>query len=835
MILATAGTVLIGGALLALAGLAVAGAWPGRRDAMERLARRAGEAAVGILGLALALLLLALLRDRFEIAYVAAHSSRALPAWLRVAALWGGQEGSLLLWAFLQALLALLVYRRWRRTGDPLDRWATVILAIVAAGYTAILLFFANPFAPSATVPEDGLGLNPLLRHLGMVVHPPALIAGYVAMAAPYAYAVAGLITRRFGEWTAHARRWTLGAWALLGLGLLLGARWAYDVLGWGGYWGWDPVENAGLLPWLTATGLLHGSAMQDRDGTFRGWNLGLAVSSFLLVIVGTYATRSGVIQSVHAFSRSNLGGPYLAALAIAAAAPAALLAVRWREWRADAGAPRAASWREFTFLLTVVLLVTLTGSILVGSLLPTITEALSGQRLEAGPDWFDRVTGPQFGLLVALLGVCPLLARSARLVRRHGTVALVTAVALPAIMYAGGMRGWLGLLGVAAAGLALGAVAAEYLGDALRRARRRGESVPVALWRLPGSGRRRYGGSLVHLGVILLALGVIGTRGYAREELRTLERGVPQDWGAYRLVYEGPTADRGADAIIQRASIGVYRDAAYVTTLTPEIRLYAAAGGAQVVSQPAVHSAPREDVYLALASVSADGGQATLRLVRNPLASFLWVGGLLLLAGGMVAVWPDARAAHAVAQDRPRRRTAHAAAGAGTLALVGVVLVLWARPLEALAGGGRPALGRPAPEVRLTLLDGTRASLADYAGRVVVLHFGATWCTTCADEYPDLARAHAEQGEDGAAFLGVYYDDSPEAVEREARERAIPYPVGPDASGNPTARAYGVRAVPETFVIDPAGALSYVHVGPISAEWLADEVAWAAGRGGGR
>ena len=570
----TLGTTLIGLGLLAALASAALG---GRRG---RVAGRAAQAAAAALGLALAALLGALLADRFEIAYVAAHASRALPWWMRIAALWAGQEGSLLLWAGLQAGLALLVHRRAERSGEPLDRWAATVLSLVAAFYTAILLTLANPFLAGDPGAVDGRGLNPLLRHAGMIVHPPALLAGYVAMAAPYAYAVAALVTGRFDAWTARARRWTLVAWLLLGLGLLLGARWAYDVLGWGGYWGWDPVENAGLLPWLTATALLHGAVLQERGEGFRGWNLALGVASFLLVIVGTYATRSGAVQSVHAFARSNLGGPYLGGLAVAACAPVALLFARRRAWRETAPAPRPASWRELAYLLTVVLLVTLAGSILIGSALPTISEAFSGVRLEAGPAWFDRVTGPQFGALVALMGVCPLLARGARAARRRWALVLLGAAVLPAAAYAGGLRGTLALLGFAAAGLAIVATLAEYMGDAIVRARRTGERLPAALWRLGGAAPRRYGGYLVHFGVVLLALGVVGTRVYAEDERRTLARGVPQAWGGYDLVYEGPTADRARDGIAQRATFSVARDGRYVATLAPEIRLYPAPGG---------------------------------------------------------------------------------------------------------------------------------------------------------------------------------------------------------------------------------------------------------------
>ncbi|MBU0703427.1 MAG: cytochrome c biogenesis protein CcsA, partial [Chloroflexi bacterium] len=272
-------------------------------------------ATMGLLGLAFMALVAAFLDDQFQIQYVAGHSSRALPLYLKISAAWAGQEGSLLMWAFLQALFTALVVARPSDRTRPLLPWATVFLNLITAFFTGVTLFLSNPFIQTATIPMDGQGMNPLLRHPGMIFHPPAMYLGYVGLAVPFAFALAALITRQIEDWPAASRPWTLAAWLFLGLGLLLGMRWAYDVLGWGGYWGWDPVENAGLLPWFTATALLHSAVMQEQRGGFRWWNLLLAVFSFALVLFGTFTTRSGLIQSVHAFARSNLGPYFLAAI----------------------------------------------------------------------------------------------------------------------------------------------------------------------------------------------------------------------------------------------------------------------------------------------------------------------------------------------------------------------------------------------------------------------------------------------------------------------------------------------------------------------------------------
>jgi cytochrome c-type biogenesis protein CcmF len=350
------------------------------------------------------ILLSAFLSDQFQIRYVAEHSNRALPLYWKVSAVWAGQEGSLLLWAFLQALFAALVGSRPSDQMRSLVPWATVFLSLITAFFTGVTLFLSSPFFELTTVPLDGQGLNPLLRHFGMVFHPPALYLGYVGLAVPFAFALAALATRQMKDWPAAVRRWTLAAWLFLGLGLFLGARWAYDVLGWGGYWAWDPVENAGLLPWFTATALLHSSVMQEQRRGFRVWNLLLAVLSFALVLFGTYATRSGVIQSVHAFARSNLGPYFLAAIGLTLTG-SLVFAINRRDVLTSSHTLDSLLSRDGMFFLTLFLFLVLTASVFIGSVLPTITEGLTGQRFEASPAWFDRVTGPQFAVLALVMG----------------------------------------------------------------------------------------------------------------------------------------------------------------------------------------------------------------------------------------------------------------------------------------------------------------------------------------------------------------------------------------------------------------------------------------------
>jgi len=322
------GSLLIGLSLV-VCGYGAFAAWWGIRRRDERWAHSAQHAVYAtavFLAAAFLTLLAAFLGNRFEIAYVARHSSTLIPVYLKASAVWAGQEGSLLLWCFLQALFTALATGRPSAQARPLVPWAAVFLNLITVFFVAVTLFLSNPFVTLASPPADGQGLNPLLRHPGMIFHPPALYVGYVGLAIPFAFALAALVTRQIEEWTAALRSWVLIAWLGLGLGLLLGMRWAYDVLGWGGYWGWDPVENAGLLPWLTATALLHGAVMQDEQRGFHVWNILLAIASFTLVLFGTFATRSGMIQSVHAYAVSHLGGYFLTAIAITLIGSLALL-----------------------------------------------------------------------------------------------------------------------------------------------------------------------------------------------------------------------------------------------------------------------------------------------------------------------------------------------------------------------------------------------------------------------------------------------------------------------------------------------------------------------------
>ncbi|MBN1954355.1 MAG: cytochrome c biogenesis protein CcsA [Anaerolineae bacterium] len=828
--LAEIGGILTGLSLAAAVYAAIAFFWAIQRDDPRWAAsgRSSTYVAAGLLGFALLFLLAAFLTDQFQVSYVALHSNRDLPTYLKVSAVWAGQEGSLLLWAFLQALFAALVVARPSEHSRPLIPWTAVFLNVFTAFFAFVTLFLSNPFELLATAPADGLGLNPLLRHPGMVFHPPALYLGYVGLAIPFAFAMAALLTNRIEEWPSVARRWTLASWLFLGVGILLGARWAYDVLGWGGYWGWDPVENAGLMPWLTTTALLHGIAMQEQRDGFRRWNIALATLSFVLVLWGTFTTRSGWILSVHAFAESTLGAYYLAFMLLSLVGAAALMIYRHRSL-ADPNPSGALFSRNGMFFLAILLFLTFTATVFAGSLIPTITERLADYRQEAGPEWFDFRTAPQFAALILLLAICPLMGRAAGTLRRlggRGWPALLGAALFLLYAVLAGFTRWFSLLGFAVIGLAAGTTLAEFVRDTAARVRSRGEGPLRALWGLFARNRRKYGGYLVHVGVILTALGIVGTRMYSVEAQAVLSPGEPQDVAGYTLVFEDIRREAVGDHFDTLASFSVYRDGAYLANLQPRIAQYTD----QSVGVPALLTGLREDFYVVLSAYGQSG--VTVKVFVNPLASFLWLGGLVLLSGGAVAVWPAARAAHlpvAGARQRagPRRRTIGNVVGlaVGLLVLGAAGAAMWGPGHGVtMQRAGRPLPGQAAPDFTLDLLDDSTFALSESRGQVVVLNIWATWCPPCEEELPDLQAAWDAYRGQGVVFVGAAYQDQVTAVQQMAADFGITYPIGVDA-GDRVAMAYGITGVPETFVINPAGRVAYVHIGPVTAMELAQEL----------
>jgi len=837
--LADIGSILTGLALAVALYAAFATFWSMRKNDRRwaQSARNGAYATTALLGVAVLALLTAFVDDQFYIEYVAQNSSRDLSIYLKASAVWGGQDGSLLLWSFLQALFAALLIRRPSQRTEALVPWAMVFLNVITAFFVAVTLFLSNPFVRAATVPADGLGLNPLLRHPGMIFHPPAMYLGYVGLAVPFALALAALVTRRIDDWPAAARRWTLAAWLFLGVGLFLGMRWAYDVLGWGGYWGWDPVENAGLMPWLTATALLHGLVMQEQRRGFRWWNALLVIFSFVLVLFGTFTTRSGLIQSVHAFARSPLGFYFLGAIIVALVGSLALLFSR-RSLLTDEHPPEDLFSRQGMFILTLILFLTITGSVLVGSVLPTLT----GGTFEAPPEWFDRVTGPQFAALVLVMGFCPLLGRAIsalRLLKQRGIPTLVGGVLVVGLALLAGFTRPASLIGFAFVGLAGGTALGEIWRGADSRIRSKGENAIQAAWRMFGQSRRRYGGYLVHLGVILMAIGVIGTRFYPFETEVLLTPGQEVDVGGYRLAFEGLQQTMESDHASTAANLHVYRNGDYVRTLSPRIDNYI--NFHQTVAVPALKPGVREDLYLVLGGWSEGSSRVTIKVIVNSLASFLWLGGLVFMAGGAVALWPSSRAAISAHKTQQWWMWSIAGLAAGLLLLALAVWSMWgtgqgtaassqqsSQPSDqqtASPRAGRPRVGDPAPGFTLSLLNGETLSLDELRGQIAVVNFWATWCPPCEDELPAFQSVWEAYQDQGVMFVGLAIQPEEDDVRDMAAEFGLTYPLGLDPSGSIASGAYGITGVPETFVVDAEGKIAAVHVGPVTKDQLQQEL----------
>jgi len=651
-------------ALLTLYALGAALAGTRRNDG-ERLiesARRAAVAAFLLLTVASLIVVRALVAGDFSLHYAWEVSSRSMSPFLRVTALWGGQAGSLLFWSWLMGgFIAVVLAREWTEDRALLP-WVIVVTTGTLFFFEILVLFVSNPFvrlwenpatgevldklfAPAGWVlftAQDGQGLNPLLRHFGMIGHPPTTYLGFTGFVIPYAFAMAALITRKSASdsWIRFTRRWTLVAWAFLAVGLLLGGRWAYDVLGWGGYWGWDPVENAMLMPWLTATAFLHSVMIQERRGMLKVWNMVLIIVTYGLVIFGTFITRSGVIGSVHAFTKSALGPLFFVFIATTLIGSVYLL---WRAWDTLKSENEIDSIlsREGAFLLQNVLFLAVAFVTLWGTIFPMISELIVGDKITVGPPYFERVNMPLLLALVLLMGVAPLLAWRKQMVAKLGKaiwIPAALALGLTVLVAALGVRQPPALVGAWIISFSGLSTLLEYWRATRATQRAYGRGLPAALWQTVGRNRRRYGGYAVHLGIVLLALGVIGSKGYQQQAEAYLAPNQSMQAGAFTLKFEGLQQFMAPDdRQVTQATLGLYRGSQRLSTLTPHKDYFTASKQTSTIA--GVRSTLSEDVYVLLAGW--EGDNATFKVYVNPLVNWVWLGGILLTLGTLFAAWP--------------------------------------------------------------------------------------------------------------------------------------------------------------------------------------------------
>jgi cytochrome c-type biogenesis protein CcmF len=680
------------------AGASVYGAVSGRRQWVTS-GRRAIYCLAALCVAAFAILESAFLRSDFSYALVAEGSSTDTPTFYKVTAVWATQDGSLLLWATLLSLFASAVLFLTRRTLRDIAPWATAVLGLVAGFFLFLMVGWENPFDTLTPVPQEGAGLNPLLRHPAMMIHPPMLYTGYVGFSIPFAFAIGALVTRRTGaDWIRATRRFALIAWTFLGTGILLGALWSYSELGWGGYWAWDPVENASLMPWLVGTAFLHSMMVQEKRGMLKVWNVSLICATFTLALLGTFLVRSGILDSIHAFGASTIGVQMLVFIGCVVALSAGLILARLPDLRSSARLDSLLS-REAFFLLNNLVLVALCLVVLWGTFFPLISEALTGTESTVGPPWFNRIVTPLALVLVLLTGIGPVLAwrrvtprRLLRILAAPTALALLTVVVLLAFTAAG--ESVTSLVMFTFVAFVLAVVGQEFVRGGAARRVMTGEAWPRALARLVGRNRRRYGGFLVHAGIAVLFLGVAASSAFIEQRDVRLSPGESVRIDDYEVTYREATARLGGDgggtgAPISFGAVMDVRKGDESFTLRPSRNYYSTADpskGAisrffegEATSEVDVRWGLRRDLWLAVRpdlisleepiaradrQFSDSPGQvqafvirtlaelyredpppAAFRAIVSPLVAWIWIGGAIALLGALVAAWPSPEA----------------------------------------------------------------------------------------------------------------------------------------------------------------------------------------------
>ncbi|HJU28075.1 MAG TPA: heme lyase CcmF/NrfE family subunit, partial [Candidatus Binataceae bacterium] len=596
----------------------------GARRAMPSLiasARHAVWAMCAMITVAIVALWISLLRSDFSLEYVSSYTSLTLPTFYKVTALWGGQQGSLLLWTWLLSIFTAITAFQNRRRNAEIAPYALAVLVGVAIFFLGMLNFVTRPFDMLATIPSDGQDLNPLLQNYWMAIHPPSLYTGYVSASVPFAFGAAALITGRLDDaWIRSTRRWAIFSWFFLTLGNLFGARWAYEVLGWGGYWAWDPVENAAFMPWLVMTAYLHSVMIQERKDMLKVWNLALIGMAFGLTLFGTFITRSGVISSVHSFTQSGLGPYFLTFLITVAVLYAALLLWRVKDLRTPAEFESYLS-REAAFLFNNLILVGIAFAVFWGTLFPVLSEAVRGVKITVGPPFFNKVNAPLALALIFLMGVGPLIAW-----RRSSWNALTKTFATPAALgaiagiaaFAAGLRQWYVLTALSLAAFVLGTVLAEFRRGVGARRHLVNEPPAKALVNLVAKNNRRYGGYIIHVGVILAFVGIVASSFFKTEVKKSLTRGQSLQIGSYELVYMGLDDAETPHVETARARIEVLRNGEPIAMMRPAKLFFKREQ--QPATSVAIRSTPASDLYVVLAGIDDASQTVTLQVFLTPL-----------------------------------------------------------------------------------------------------------------------------------------------------------------------------------------------------------------------
>ena len=626
-----------------------------RHPLLVKSTRQAGMATCGLIFLATFSLEYLFFSDNFSVAYVVAHSNRDLSTFYKVAALWSGQEGSLLFWSFLLSIYVFSVLIAYRNKNGELMPYVGVILAAVQIFFLTLNNFVASPFkalgVPAANgvvdlvARSDGNGLTPLLQYPEMVIHPPNLYSGYTGFTIPFAFALAALLARYPGEkWIHLTRKWTMIAWCFQSAGILLGAHWAYAVLGWGGYWGWDPVENASLLPWLTGTAFLHSVMMQEKRGMMKVWNVWLVFSTFLLCILGTFLTRSGVVSSVHAFAQSSIGNWFVGFIAMILIVCFAAY-FKNRDYLKSENQLDAIVSRESSFLFNNLLFLVACIAVLSGTLFPVFSEAVSGSRISVGAPFFNKVMIPIGLLLLFLTGVGPLLAwrkTSAESLKKNFARPLLLGIAAGAAAFVLGLREYYSLACLILCVFVASTIVMEFYRGAKVIGTRSGASLFASAVELTMRNTRRYGGYIVHMGMVFVFIGLAGAA-FNKDAQKDMQLGSSLQIGRYTLILQSFDAKPGKNYTAERLIVEVLEGKKQVMMLYPERRLFQT--NAESGTMVAIHSTLRDDLYVVYAGQSPDTSLPVIHAYLNPLVKWIWFGGVIVVCGTLVALLPNRRA----------------------------------------------------------------------------------------------------------------------------------------------------------------------------------------------
>jgi cytochrome c-type biogenesis protein CcmF len=586
-----------------------------------------------------AVLVHAFLANDFSVRFVWENSSTDLPLAYKISAFWGGMNGSLLFWDLVLAGFSAVVAYGYQRTNREIIPYVIATLSVVHVFLLLLLTTYSNPLATQAPVPVEGRGLNPLLQHPAMAMHPPLLYLGYIAFSIPFAFAVASLIRGKLDNaWVVSTRRWTLAAWFALTVGQMLGGQWAYEELGWGGYWGWDPVENAALMPWLTGTAFLHSVLLQEKRNMMKVWNMVLIIVTFGLSIMGTFIVRSGVLNSVHAFAQSEVGPAFLVFLALAMTVAFALMFKRIRLLESRHTADSLLS-RESAFLLNNLFLIGICFTVFLGTVFPLLAEAIRGTKLSIQAPFFNTIVSPLGIALLFLVGVGTLIAwrhSSWDYLVRNFRVPVGLGVLTVGVLLALGMRHVGALIAFGGAAFTGYILISDFVRAVHARSQQLGVGFGEAIVGTVRRNQQRWGGALIHVGFVFLVVGLAGNW-FGQEYNLTLTPGRPANAGDYQLLYKGPHTEQKANATLRGAQIEVYRNGSLVDTLLPARSFYPTQP--EPLTEVAIHRTVREDLYLVLASENP-GGTVTIRALINPLVMVAWFAFPLFTLGTAIAIF---------------------------------------------------------------------------------------------------------------------------------------------------------------------------------------------------